>query len=188
MDLTTMRRACESTERVVDRVRPDQYGLATPCTDWDVRALLNHLLGTLALGDALLADTQPTVNVAPGELPDIDLVGDDPAKAYRLGAEALLAAAAGDSLTRSHQTPLGEMPGAVLAGFTTMDILVHGWDLAKATGQDPTLEPSLAEEVLGFARQTIGGATRAPRIGPQVAVATDAAATDRLVGHLGRQP
>ena len=188
MDLTTMRLACTSTEQFVDRVQPDQYGLATPCSEWDVRALLNHLLGTFALGQALLSDTPPTVDVAPGELPTVDLVGDDPAKAYRVGVEALLAAAAGDALTRSHDTPLGQMPGAVLGGFTTLDIVVHGWDLAKATGQDPTLEPSLAEQVLGFAQEAITDATRVPRIGPEIAVMPDAPATDRLVGFLGRRP
>ena len=188
MELTTMRRACEATGRVVEGVRPDQFGLATPCTEWDVRALLNHLLGTLALGEALLLDAQPAVKVAPGEVPDVDLVGHDPAQAYRLGTKALLVAAGGDALTRSHHTPLGEMPGAVLGGFTTLDILVHGWDLAKATGQDPTLEPSLAEELLGFARETLSESTRGPRIGPPVAVGADAPATERLVGYLGRQP
>jgi uncharacterized protein (TIGR03086 family) len=188
MDLMTMQGACASTERIVERVTPDQYDLATPCAEWNVRAVLNHLLGTLALGAALLGDTEPTVHVAPGELPDVDLVGTEPAKAYRLGTEALLAAAAGDALTRVHHTPLGDMPGAVLGGFTTLDILVHGWDLAAATGQDAALDADLAEEVLEFARQTINDATRAPRIGPEVPVAPDASATDRLVGYLGRTP
>ena len=188
MDTTTIRQACASTERFVEQVRPDQYALATPCTEWDVRALLNHLLGTLALGEALLADHQPAVGVAPGELPDTDLIGDDPVKAYRVGVDALLAAAGGDALSRAHQTPLGEMPGMMLGGFTTLDILVHGWDLAKATGQDPTLEPDLAERLLGFAQQAITDQTRAPRIGPELAVEADASATDRLVGYLGRQP
>jgi len=188
MDLTTMRQACTSTERFVERVRPDQYGLATPCSEWDVRALLNHLLGTFALGEALLGDKPPTVDVAPGELPAVDLVGDDPFKTYRVGVEALLTSAAGDALTRTHHTPLGEMPGAVLGGFTTLDILVHGWDLASATGQDPTLDTQLAEQLLGFAHQAITEQTRAPRIGPELEVAAAAGATDRLVAYLGRTP
>ncbi len=183
-----MQRACASTERILDGVTPAQYGLATPCERWDVRALMNHVLGTLSLGSALLGDTQPDVNMAPGELPDIDLVGDDPLKAYRIGVEALLGSATGDALTRSHTTPLGEMPGAVLGGFTTLDITAHGWDLAKATGQDATLDASLAEDVLGFARQTISDTTRAPRIGPEVAVAPGASVTNQLVGYLGRRP
>lgn len=188
MNLEAMRAACASTERIVERVTPVHHAQPTPCTEWDVRALLNHLLGSLALGEALLADTPPAVAMAPGEVPDGDLVGEDPIKAYRVGVERLLAAAGGDALARSHATPLGEMPGAVLCGFTTLDVLVHGWDLAVATGQDTTLDPSLAGQVLQFAQQTITDATRAPRIGPEIPVPAQASATDQLVAYLGRQP
>jgi uncharacterized protein (TIGR03086 family) len=188
MDLTTMQRACASTERILEGMTPAQHDLPTPCELWPVRALMNHVLGTLSLGAGLLGDTRPVVPMAPGELPDADLVGDDPVEAYRIGVKALLAAAEGDALTRSHATPLGDMPGAVLGGFTTLDITVHGWDLAKATGQDSTLDAALAEDVLAFARQTITDASRAPRIGPQVVVASGAPITDQLVGYLGRRP
>lgn len=183
-----MKRVCLSTERFVEGVNPAHYGLPTPCAEWDVRALLNHLLGTLSLGDALLRDTAPAVNMGPGGLPDSDLVGDDPLGAYRAGTEALLAAASSDALDRAHQSPLGEMPGAILGGFTALDIFVHGWDLAVATGQAPTLEADLAEQVLSFARQIITDQTRAPRIGPEVPVAADASTTERLVAYLGRTP
>ena len=187
-DLDTMRRACASTERVVDRVTPGDYGRATPCAEWDVRDLLNHLVSTLSLGQALLADAPPAAGLAPGQLPDADLVGNDPATAYRLGVEGLLGAAGGDALDRVHPTPLGDMPGAVLGGVTTLDILVHGWDLAKATGQPASLEPELAESVLAFAREAFAGMPREPRIGPEVPVPAGAPATDRLVAFLGRTP
>ena len=183
-----MRRACASTELFVDRVTPDDYGRATPCAAWDVRDLLNHLVSTLVLGQALLDDTPPPAGMAPGQLPDTDLVGDDPAKAYRQGVDSLLSAAGGDALDRVHPTPLGDMPGAMLGGFTTLDILVHGWDLAMATGQPAAIEPELAESVLAFARQAFAGMPREPRIGPEVPVAADAPAVDRLVAFLGRTP
>ena len=77
MDLTTMQRACASTERILEGVSAEHYDLATPCADWDARALLNHVLGTLALGAGLLGDVEPTVRMAPGSLPDVDLVGAD---------------------------------------------------------------------------------------------------------------
>jgi uncharacterized protein (TIGR03086 family) len=188
MDLNTMRDACLSTERYVGQVTPEQYGLPTPCSEWDVRALLNHMLGAIVLGHALFADTAPAVIMGPGGLPEGDLVGDDPLKAYRVATEGLLSAASGGALDRPHQTPLGEMPGAVLGGFITLDILVHGWDVAKATGQDPTLEPDLADEVLAFANGFFTDETRAPRIGPEIPVPADAPATARLVGFLGRTP
>ena len=185
-----MRAACTSTERFVERVTTDQYQLSTPCSEWNVAALLNHLMGTLVLGEALLSDTPPSVDVAPGAVPSTDLVGADPLESYRSGVESLLAAATDDAVSRMHITPLGEMPGAVLAGFTTLDVLVHGWDLAKATGQHPSLDAELAEEILDFARQTMSdeSGTRAPRIGPEIPWGTEAPASDRLVAFLGRNP
>ncbi|MGH9287450.1 MAG: TIGR03086 family metal-binding protein [Acidimicrobiales bacterium] len=188
MDLTTMQRACASTERILEHVAPEHHDLPTPCAEWDTRALLNHVFGTLALGAALLGDVAPTVSMEPGGLPDVDMVGDDPVKAYRVCVDGLLAAAGGDALGRTHTTPLGEMPGSVLGGFTTLDVAVHGWDLARATGQRANLDDDLANEVLAFARQTITDTTRAPRIGPAIAPGPGASATDRLVAFLGRRP
>ena len=188
MDATTLQNACASTDRVVERISDDQLALPTPCVDWDVRALLNHVLGTLELGRALLTDTAPAVAVGPGDLPPIDLVGDEPLKAYRIGVEALAAAASSDALDRTHTTPFGDMPGSVLAGFTTLDIAVHGWDLAVATGQPPALDDALAETILAFAHRTLTDDARAPRIGPAIPVSEDAPMTDRLVAFLGRRP
>jgi uncharacterized protein (TIGR03086 family) len=125
----------------------------------------------------------------PGGLPATDLVGDDPTAAYATASAALLAAArVGDTLTRIHPTPLGDMPGPALAGFTTLDILVHGWDLAAATGQPTSLGDDLAGHVLAFASQAITDDVRGARIGPAIPVEATAPVTDRLVGFLGRQP
>jgi uncharacterized protein (TIGR03086 family) len=183
-----MRQACAATDAIIEGITDADLDNPTPCADWDVRALLNHVVGTLYLGAALLADTAPTVAMGPGELPVIDVLDGDPLKAYRAGVEVLLAAADVGALDRAHTTPLGDMPGAVLGGFTTLDIAVHGWDLARATGQAPAVGDALAETVLAFARQTLTAETRAPRIAPEIAVGIDATATDRLVGFLGRQP
>jgi len=188
MNLSTTHAACASTEGFVSAVRVEQYDQATPCSLWNVRQLLNHLLGTLALGGALLLDTDPAVPMPPGGLPDIDLVGDDLVKQYRSATEALLRAAGGDTLARAHETPLGPMPGAALLGFTTLDIAVHGWDLARATGQDATLSPVLADDVLAFAHQNIPDEIRAPQIGPALPTAPGASPTDSLVAFLGRMP
>jgi len=181
--------AITSTAAIVKTVRPDQAGAPTPCTEWDVRDLLNHVIGTLWLSEALFADHAPRYPMAPGVLPGTDLAGEDPAAAYAgASTAARTAASAGDTLTRVHPTPLGEMPGPALAGFTTLDILVHGWDLAKATGQPANLDDALTAHVLTFAEQAITPGSRAPRIGPALPVAADAPLTDRLVAFLGRQP
>ena len=181
--------AVASAAAIVKTVRHDQAGAPTPCTEWRVQDLLNHVIGTLWLSEALFSDRAPRYPMAPGGLPGADLAGQDPAAAYaEASAAALTAASAGDTLTRVHTTPLGDMPGPALAGFTTLDILVHGWDLAKATGQPAALDDTLAAHVLAFAEQAITPGSRAPRIGPAMPVAADAPLTDRLVAFLGRQP
>jgi uncharacterized protein (TIGR03086 family) len=191
MDLfLAFERAVTSTADIVTATSADQLGAPTPCTGWDVRALLSHVIGTLWLAEGLLADRAPRHPMAPGALPAADLAGDDPAAAYaEASAAALAAAGTGDALTRVHITPLGEMPGPALAGFTTLDLLVHGWDLARATGQPADLDGRLAAHVLSFAEQALATPeSRAGRIGPALPVAADAPVTDRLAAFLGRQP
>jgi uncharacterized protein (TIGR03086 family) len=182
--------AVASTAEIVKATPAGKLDAPTPCTEWDVRTLLNHVVGTLWLAEGLFADQAPRYPMAPGGLPAADLVGDDPAAAYaEAAAAALAAAAAGDTLTRVHVTPLGEMPGPALAGFTTLDILVHGWDLATATGQPADLDGRLAAHALGFAEQALATEeSRAGRIGPAVPVAADAPVTQRLAAFLGRRP
>lgn len=182
-------RAITSTAAIVKTVRPDQVGAPTPCTEWDVRDLLNHVIGTLWLSEALFTDRAPRYPMAPGGLPGTDLAGEDPAAAYTdASAAALTAASAGDTLTRVHTTPLGDMPGPALAGFTTLDMAVHGWDLAKATGQAAELDDTVAAHVLAFAEQAITPDLRAPRLGPAVPVPAGSPLTSRLVAFLGRRP
>lgn len=186
---TAFEQAFASTAEIVKGTTPGQMGGPTPCTEWDVRALLNHVIGTLWMAEGLFTGQAFRFPMLPGGLPPADLTGDDPAAAYaEASAAALAAAGTGDALTRVHATPLGQMPGLVLAGFTTVDILVHGWDLAKATGQPTDLDGRLAAHALAFAEQTLTPDTRAPRIGPPVAVAEDAPVTARLIGFFGRQP
>jgi len=182
--------AVTSTAEIVKGTPGSQAGAPTPCADWDVHALLNHVVETLWLAEGLFGNREPRYQMAPGGLPATNLIGDDPVAAYAEASSAALAAAgAGDTLTRVHVTPLGEMPGPVLAGFTTLDILVHGWDLSKATGQPADLDGRLAAHVLRFAEQALATPdSRASRIAPPVTVGADAPVTDRLAAFLGRHP
>src|SRR5487761_1317518 len=147
---TAFEYAVASTAGVIKGMLPGQADEPTPCSEWDVRALLSHVIGTLWLAEALFTDRAPRYPMAPGGLPAVDLGSDDP----------VAAAGVGDALTRMHVPPLGEMPGPVLAGFTTLDVAVHGWDLAMATGQPADLDGRLAAHVLAFAEQAITPATR----------------------------
>jgi uncharacterized protein (TIGR03086 family) len=181
--------AVASTAEIVKSVPAGQTGAPTPCAEWDVRALLNHVIGTLWLAEGLFSDQPPRYPMAPGGLPPADLAEADPAAAYaEASAAALAAASAGDALTRTHLTPLGEMPGPGLAGFTTLDILVHGWDLAVATGQPADLDGRLAAHVLDFAAHALATPeSRAGRIGPALRTPAGAPVTSQLVAFLGRR-
>ncbi|MDQ3979433.1 MAG: TIGR03086 family metal-binding protein [Actinomycetota bacterium] len=182
-------RAIFSTGHIVKGVREADLSGRTPCSEWDVRALLNHIIGTLWLASGLFADRPPRHTMGPGQLPETDLFDGDPAGAYAEASTAALASAALEgALTSPHQTPLGEMPGPVLAGFTTLDVFVHGWDLAQATNQPGDLDGKLAAHVLEFAVQALPPETRPPVIGQPVAVPEDAPVVDRLVAYLGRHP
>lgn len=182
-------KAVASTANIVKEVRTDDLAASTPCTEWDVRALFNHLLGTLYLAEGLFTDTEPRHASTPGGLPDADLVGDDLAAAYADASSAALKAMAVEgTLDAMHATPLGDMPGPILAGFTTLDVFVHGWDAAKATGQAVHLDPEVAEHVLGFAQQAITDQMRHGAIGPVLDVPSGAPVADRLMGFLGRRP
>lgn len=184
-----MERAVASTANIVKGVRADDLSLATPCAEWDVRTLCNHVLGTLYLAEGLLGDTPSRHPSPPGGLPETDLVGDDLTTAYAdASAAALEAASIRGTLERPHQTPLGDMPGQVLAGFTFADVFVHGWDAARATGQTVEFDPDLAQHVLGFAQQAITDQMRGTAIGPAIEVPSDAPVMDQLIGYFGRQP
>jgi uncharacterized protein (TIGR03086 family) len=182
-------RCCGATNRVVAGVRPSAMAKPTPCAHWDVHAVLNHVVGTLVM----FADTVETGTPAapPDPLADgaPDLVGSGPLAAYQEATErALKASRREGAVEATYPSAFGDLPGGALFGFTTLDVLVHGWDIAKATGQQTTLDPELAEAVLGFARHAIMPAMRDASIGPEVDVPTDAPVTDRLVAFLGRRP
>jgi uncharacterized protein (TIGR03086 family) len=188
--IDALQRAVASTARIVRNVRPEQLDAPTPCPDWDVRALANHVLSTLWSAAAAFSDTEPDFTVPPGGVPDRDLVGDDLRAAYDAAADAALAAARREGvLDRPHRTVFGgESPGAMLAFLTTGDTLLHGWDLAQATGQTFECDGELAAHVLAIAKAAMGDQNRGAFFGEVVAVSDDALLIDQLIAYSGRTP
>lgn len=184
-----MERACEATERVVQAVQAQQLSDPTPCALWDVRGVLNHLVGVLQIHAAALRDDTPAVSLDGMGQAEGDFLGDDPLKAYRTAAEDFVAAAGTDgALDRVHHTPVGDMPGGIEASAVTMDVVVHGWDVARATRQAFVIDDDIAEALLGFVSGWITDDMRVPHFDPAVIPAADASALDRLVAFLGRTP
>ena len=161
-------------------IRPEQWALPTPCAEWTVRELVDHLVGMNRVFVALLAD-EPPPRRRPGA------VDEDLALAYRESAAALLGAfSRPGTLDRSYRGPLGVATGAQRLQIRLYDVLAHGWDLARALGQPAQLPEDAAEQALAFARGQIVESARPGRFGPAQDVSADAPAIERLVAFLGR--
>jgi uncharacterized protein (TIGR03086 family) len=174
--LAAHRQALDVFASVLANVRDDQLGGPTPCADWDVQALIDHVVQGNAWVAALAE--QPV-----GDLPQ----GRD--AAFARTAEAAQAVfAASDGLTRTFNLPFGAFPGTAFIGLRTTDVLTHAWDLAKATGQPTDLAPDLAAEALEASRMRIQPAFRGPGMpfGPEQPCGDDRPVADRLAAFLGR--
>jgi uncharacterized protein (TIGR03086 family) len=174
-------RACDAVAGLISNIRADQWSAPTPCTDWTVRRIVDHLIGMNRVFAALLAGQPPPPR------PPADHIEDDPAGAYRDSAAALQAAFGRPGvLERTYQGPLGTATGAERLKIRLYDLLAHGWDLAQATEQPADLPDDLAAQSLAFARTQLTEQARPGRFGPAQIVAEQAPAIERLVAFLGR--
>ncbi len=174
-------RASDAVAGLISNIRADQWSAPTPCTEWTVRQVVNHLIGMNRVFAALLAGQPPPPR------PPADHAEQDPVRAYRDSAAALRAAFARPGvLERTYRGPLGTATGAERLQIRLYDLLAHGWDLAQAIGQPDGLPDDLAEQSLVFARTQLTEQARPGRFGPAQDVAEHASAIERLVAFLGR--
>jgi uncharacterized protein (TIGR03086 family) len=183
------RRAIAQTEAAVVAVTPEQLTLPTPCPEYDVRALLSHITGGLTRA-ALVGEGDPGALARPAMASGVP--DDAWPTAYRAAADRAIAAWADDTkLDTLFEVPWGKVPGRfVIAGYI-QEILAHGWDLAKATGQPTDGDPELALFALAGAKRIlppdIRGTDDIP-FGPVVDVPPDATPYTQLAAWLGRHP
>src|SRR5438876_6152265 len=135
--------ALDITGRIVAGIPPDRWHAATPCQGWDTQALLNHVVsGNLWAAELAAGATIESI----GDRLDGDVLGADPAGSYAISAKAAAAAfRRPGALDAACAVSYGPVPGSVYAGHRFLDVFIHGWDLADATGQDTTLDPGLME-------------------------------------------
>jgi uncharacterized protein (TIGR03086 family) len=178
--LDDLARASASTGDLIDRIAADQWTAPTPCTEWSVRDVINHLVGMNLVFVALFDESPMPARGA-------DRLGADPAGAYRRSAAALQAAAARPGvLELSHATAVGVATGVERLQWRIVDLLAHGWDLAQATGAVVELPGDLVEPALTFARAQLPGQPRAGRFGDPQSIRDNAPAIDRLAAFTGR--
>jgi len=187
MDLVTAyrRSLAEFTDRV-GQVRPDQWDAPTPCTEWDVRTLVNHLVNEDRWTVPLLAGaTMAEV----GDRFDGDLLGHDPVgTATEAAQEAEDAVAAPDAVDRTVHLSFGETPAREYLHQLLADHLVHAWDLAVAIGADPRLDADAVDVCAGWFADREQMYRAGGAIGPRVATAEPAAGQDQLIAAFGRDP
>jgi uncharacterized protein (TIGR03086 family) len=176
-----LEQAAGVTRGIIANVRPDQWTTPSPCAGWTVRDVVRHLVEG--------GETMATAAAGACLVPQGDLLGDDPAAAFAASSIHLVEAIRTPGvLEGTVEMPYGVMPGRMVAGFGLVDALVHGWDIARATGQRTDFAPELNEAALTLARQTMTGFDRASSeaFGPEQPAPLGASAADRLAAFLGR--
>jgi len=177
----------DAFERKVAAVEAGQWENKSPCEEWNARDVVEHIVDMHA---AMLRPFGRALGPAPS-------LSDDPLGAFR-AARADVEAILGDPVLAAteQETPSGKMTAEQhIDQVVSADMVIHGWDLARATGQDDTIDP---EEVARMwpAAQAIPDQMRIPEafgpgivvFGPEVKVPEDAPLQDRLLGLMGRNP
>ena len=167
---------------LVDTIDADQLAAPTPCSEFTVHDVLDHMIvggGTFA--HHFRGTTPPEVS-APA------VYGRVPAAEFRQTMDDLLAAVQSDgAMERILDTPLGQMDGETFARVVALDGLVHCWDLAVATGRQLRVDPAVVDEVQAFARAAVTDEVRATGMfAPATEPPPDAAPVEALAALSGR--
>jgi len=176
--------ALEVTGRIVAGIPPGRWHAGTPCDGWDVRALLNHVVS----GNWWAAELAAGATIdGVGDRLDGDMLGADPAGSYASSAKAAAAAfLRPGALDAPCAVSYGPVPGSVYAGHRFIDVFIHGWDLAAATGQDTALDPGLMQACRQVLEPQLEVFRGAGALGAEVAVPPGASVQARFLARLGR--
>lgn len=177
-------RATGEFERRLRLVGNADWLRSTPCAEWNVRDLVNHVIGGNRRYVMLLhGGSADEVN----RTRTVDHLGDDPIGSFATTAAALAAAFREDgALVRTVHHPLGDRSGAQLLGMRVVDVTVHAWDLARALTVDDTLDPGAVAFALVQAELIEAGREHGSFAAPTGALRSDASAQSRLLHVAGR--
>ncbi|CAN5387383.1 maleylpyruvate isomerase family mycothiol-dependent enzyme [soil metagenome] len=186
--LDTYRRRADLFEQKVAAVTPDDWSNPSPCAEWDARAVVGHVLD---MHGVVMRPLDRTLSPAPA-------LSDDPLGAFRAARADVEGILTDPELAeRVVDTPGGgQMTLAEhVNGVPSGDMVVHGWDLARAAGLDDTIDPLEVEHMWPGA-QNIPEVMRTPNafgpgiivFGPEFLVPADSPIQDRLLGAMGRNP
>ena len=176
--------ALESARRSIVGIDASQWGAPSVCSEWDVRALVNHIVsGNLWVPELVGGRTIAEV----GDRLDGDVLGDDPVGAYdRSAAVAAAAFRAPGAMDTPVAVSYGPVPGSVYCGHRFLDVLIHGWDVARSTGRDAALDPALVEACWEVVEPQAGMLAGSGMFGAASDAAPGADRQTRLLALLGR--
>ncbi|MBC9714909.1 TIGR03086 family protein [Streptomyces sp. TRM66268-LWL] len=175
--------AGERASAVLDGIEDGQLGAPTPCAEYDVRALANHLLHVVVQFQALAAKQIPDFSTTP------DYIGEDPEWRKRFAAEVhRLAQAWAAPGALEGVTGMMDMPAPTVARMALGDLVVHAWDLAEATGQTYAPDPAVVADVAPAFAELAPGGRQMGVFGDPVDVPENASPLDRLLALTGRDP
>lgn len=162
--------ACDRLTRAVEEAeRSGRWDAPSPCTDWDARGVLEHVIGGHDHMFLRPLDAKP------------DRPKDDPVARWAVTFAAIEAALSAPGVLDDEQY-------ARLVPIMTVDVLAHTWDLARAVGADDTLDADLCQAALETVAPNEAAIRGSEMFGDAVPVPADAPVQDRLLAFLGRDP
>ena len=178
------RQALESTRTFIAGIDTGQWANPTPCAEWNIRSLVNHIVvGNLWAAELATGHTIADV----GDRLDGDLLGASPLDAYNQSAAAAASAfETPGALEAPCAVSYGPVPGSVYAGHRFIDVLIHGWDIAVATGHSPTLARHLIEACWDVINPQLADLRASGMFGSHADTPASADPQTRLLHTLGR--
>ncbi|MFC4006379.1 TIGR03086 family metal-binding protein [Nonomuraea purpurea] len=173
--LPLLRLAAERTSTLVRSLSDDQLALPTPCSEYDVKELLNHLEWAMSGFESLAGGG--------GFPPPKEYTGDFPER-----AERALKAWDRPQAWEGTSEALHGLPMIMIAKMFLVDVVVHAWDLSKSVGRPFEVDDETVAAILAFAEESAPMRKGSAAFGDPVEVPADAPAFDRAVGLLGRDP
>ncbi|WP_427131206.1 TIGR03086 family metal-binding protein [Pseudarthrobacter sp. S9] len=174
-ELASAEAALAVAQRVLRGLRDSDMESRTPCEDFTVSGLLEHLFGSIA---SIAKPLGVAVADQPAASPEVRI-----ADAAQVTLEAFRARGTEGSLDMG----FAELPATLVANILNLELLVHAWDLAASTGQELAVSPVLSEYVLGLARNTISPSMRGTSFAAETLVDESTASLERLIAFTGRE-
>lgn len=180
------KRSVAEFDRRVASIRDDQWDNTTPCPDWSVRDLVNHIVNEDGWVPPLLKGK--TIDEVGGAL-DGDLLGDDPKAAWSDASKEGISAVEQDGAMEAiAHLSFGDFAGKDYISQVLTDHVIHAWDLARGIGDDESLDPELVTFVTEFLAPQAEAWRQAGAFGPQVDIPGDADDQMKLLAMVGRDP